>query len=112
MGKLAHKPTSMNCITGQSHSGTVIIVDFADAYFHIPNALVNPAATASDLCTIGKMARPGAINMVQVHIFSRVRSLKLGMTYDHTHSKTSVLQSTASPRAERIESEFRAEQDL
>ena len=102
----------MLCITGQSRSGTVIIVDFADAYCHIPNALVYPAATASELRMIGTMARPGAINMVQVHLFSRVSSLKLSMTYDHTHSEISVLQSTAPPRAERIDSEFRAEQDL
>ena len=102
----------MLCITGQSRSGTEIIVDFADAYFHIPNALVYPAAIASDLCTIGTITRPGAINMVQMHLFSRLSSLKLCMTYDHTHSETSVLQSTPSPRAERIDSELRAEQDL
>ena len=70
MGKLSHNPTSMLCITCQSRSGTVIIVDFADTYFHIPKALVNPAATASAFCTIGTMARPGAINMVQMHLFS------------------------------------------
>lgn len=69
------------------------------AYFHIPNALVYPAATASELCTIGTMARPGANNMVQVHLCSRVSFPKLGMTYDHTHSETSVLQSAASRRA-------------
>lgn len=69
MGKLLHKLTSMHCMTAQSRAETVIIVDFADAYFHSPKALVNPTATASDLCTIGIMAWPSAVNMVQMHLY-------------------------------------------
>lgn len=84
MGKLSHNPTSMLCIAGQSRSGTVIIVDFADAYFHIRKALVNIAAAASDLYTIGTMTWPGAINVVQTYVCSRLTPLQVGMTYDHT----------------------------
>ena len=64
-------------------AGTVIIVDFVDAYFHIPKTLVHPAATASELYTIGTTTYPSAINLVRMHQISRVKSLKLGRTYDH-----------------------------
>ena len=82
----------MHCITGQSRAGTVIIVDFADAYSHCPKALVNPAARASDLCTIGAMTWPHAIEVVQMHRFLQITLLELGMTYDHTHSETPIVQ--------------------
>ena len=85
MGKLSHMSTSVHSVTDQSGPGTVIIVDFASAYFSNPNALVKRTGHR-DLTMNDRqkaiMTWPDAINMGRMHIFTRVTPLS--MTYDHT----------------------------